>query len=216
MFLENLLGSKAKVKLLRVLAESRTAFTLQDLKNETELSIGIIHQSLQDLLNEGIILKIKGKRKERLFKFDTDSSFAHPIFELFRLEKTSQRKESVFLHTWNVLESAVSKLKEKSSLILLFGSQARGNATLRSDIDILVIPTNSLAEITVALNGVKSKNIINPLIISLPAFQEEIKKNTLFYQNIKADAFILYFDSKIKEALRPFFEDIGYKNGSRI
>lgn len=216
MFLETILGSKAKVKLLRVLAESRTAFTLQDLKNETELSIGIIHQSLQDLLNEGIIFKIKGKKKERLFKFNTDSPFAHHIFELFRLEKTLQRKEVVFMHTWSVLENAVSKLKKKSLLILLFGSQARGDATLRSDIDVLIIPKGSLAEITTALNGVKSKNTINPLIMSLPAFQEEIKKNALFYQNIKADAFLLYFDSKIKEALHTFFEDIGYKNGFRI
>src|SRR3989344_7406295 len=136
MFVENMLGSKAKVKILRVLSESRAAFSLQNLKKETELSIGIIHKALEDLVGEGILLKIKGSRKERLFKFNTENPFAHDVFELFRIEKTWQRKEIVFLHTWSVLESAVAKIKEKSGLIMLFGSQARGDATLRSDIEI--------------------------------------------------------------------------------
>ena len=54
MFLENVVGSKAKVKILRVLSESRAAFSLQNLKNETELSIGIIHKALEELVEEGI------------------------------------------------------------------------------------------------------------------------------------------------------------------
>ena len=88
MFIETLLGSKVKAKLLRVLSERRTAFTLQDLKNETELSLGIIHKSIKGLVEEGILIKIKGSRKERLFKFNTEDPFAHNIFELFEIEKT--------------------------------------------------------------------------------------------------------------------------------
>ena len=211
MFIENLLGSKAKVKILRVLSESRTAFTLQNLKNETELSIGIIHKSLEDLAEEGILLKIKGTRKERLFKFNTENHFAHSIFELFRIEKTWQRKEIVFLHTWSVLESTVAKIKEKSSLIMLFGSQARGDATLRSDIDFLVIPKNSQNEILDALREVKSSNKINPTVISLDAFRDDIKNDTLFYRNIKSDSIILHLDPKIKKDIAKFLEDIQYK-----
>ena len=155
MFIENLLGSKAKVKILRVLSESRTAFTLQDIKHETELSLGIVHKAVNELAEEGIALKIKGERKERLFKFDTGNPFAHSIFELFRIEKTLKRKEVVLLHTWNVLESAVAKIKEKSLLIILFGSQSRGDATLRSDIDLLIIPKNAQQEIIDDLSEVK-------------------------------------------------------------
>ena len=208
MFIENLLGSKVKVKLLRVLSETRTAFTLQDLKNETELSLGIIHKSIKDLVEEGILIKIKGSRKERLFKFNTEDPFAHNIFELFEIEKTLQRKEVVLLHTWNVLDSAVAKIKEKSSLILLFGSQSRGDATLRSDIDILVVPKNSQEEILDALRKVKSKNKINPTVISLESFKSEIKNDTLFYKNIKRDSLILHIDREIEKEISKFFEDI--------
>lgn len=213
MFIETILGSKAKVKILRVLVEIRTAFTLQELKKETELSIGIIHQSLQDLTQEGIVHKIKGTKKERLFKFNTNHLLAHHLFEQFKVEKTIQRKEVILLHTWNVLESAVAKLKEKSLLILLFGSQARGDATLRSDIDLLIIPKNSSAEITAALQEVKSENTLNPSIISITVLKEEMKKNSLFIKNIKRDAIILYADSKTKEEITTFFKDIGYNTG---
>ena len=80
MFVENMLGSKAKVKILRVLSESRAAFSSQNIKKETELSLGIIHKALGDLTQEGILFKIKGSRKERLFKFNTENPFAHNIF----------------------------------------------------------------------------------------------------------------------------------------
>ncbi|HLC71576.1 MAG TPA: nucleotidyltransferase domain-containing protein [Candidatus Nanoarchaeia archaeon] len=211
MFLETMLGSKAKVKILRVLAEIRTAFTLQDLKNETELSIGIIHQSLQDLTEEGVVQKMKGTKKERLFKFNTNHPLAHHLFEAFRIEKTVQRKEVILLHTWNVLENAVAKLKEKSHLILLFGSHARGNATLRSDIDILIISKNTSSEINTALQEVKSKDKINPTILSAAAFKEEMKKNTLFFKNIKSDSIILYVEPDIPPELYQFLMEMGHK-----
>lgn len=211
MFLKNLIGTKAKVKLLRVLTESRTAFTLQDLKKETELSIGIIHQSLQDLVEDGLVIKIKGSRKERLFKFQTESPFAHQVFELFRIEKTIQRKEAVLLHTWNVLESLVAKIEAQSSFILLFGSQARGQATLRSDIDVLIIPKNSNGEILKIIETIKSRNKINPTIFSLSAFQKERGNNTLFYRNLKCDSLILHLDKAVKKEIEPFLRDIGYK-----
>ena len=216
MFIENLIGSKAKVRILRVLSESRTSFSLQNLKNETELSLGIIHESVQDLVKEKILLKIKGTKKERLFKFNTENPFGHNIFELFRIEKTWQRKEIIFLHTWNVLESSVSKIKEKSNLIILFGSQARGDATLRSDIDLLVIPKDSHEEILDALNKVKSRNKINPTVLDLGAFKSDIKNNTLFYKNIKSDSIILHIDSEIKNDIIKFLDDIQYEKKEAV
>ncbi|MBI1935868.1 nucleotidyltransferase domain-containing protein [Candidatus Woesearchaeota archaeon] len=216
MFIENLISSKAKVKILRVLSESRSAFSLKNIKNETELSLGIIHESVQDLVGEKILLKIRGTGKERLFKFNTENPFAHNIFELFRIEKTWQRKEIVFLHTWNVLENAVSKIKEKSNLILLFGSQSRGDSTLRSDIDLLVIPKNSHEEILNSLHKVKSKNKLNPTVVSLESFKSDIRNNTLFYKNIKSDSIILHIEPEIKKDVIRFLEDTQYEKKEAV
>ena len=211
MFIENLVGSKAKVKILRVLSETRTAYNLNNLKAETELSLGIVHKASEELTEEGLLLKIKGNRKERLYKFNTDSPFASSIFELFKVEKTRQRKEIIFMHTWSILEDMVSKIKSKSILIILFGSQARGDATLNSDIDLLIMPKNSKEEILDLMREIKVKNKINPTLLNQAEFNEEIKNNTLFYRNIKKDSIILYINFKIKKAISEFLEDIQYK-----
>jgi len=213
MFIENLIGSKAKVKLLRVLSESRAAYSLKNLRDETGLSLSIVHKSAEELAEEGILLRIKGTGKERMYKFDTDSPFAAAIFELFRTEKTRQRKEIIFMHTWSVLEDIVSKIKKKSDLIILFGSQARGDATLNSDIDLLVIPKSSQQEILDSIRELQAKNRINPTLLNLAAFNEEIKNNTLFYKNIKKDSIMLHINPKIKKDIVQFLEDIQYKRG---
>jgi predicted nucleotidyltransferase len=210
MFVENLIGSKAKVKILRVLVESRTAYRLKEIMDATELSIGIIHQALKDLVEEGIVLKIKGTRKERLFKFNTDSPFAASIFDIFRIEKTKYRKEAVLQHTWTVLERVISKLKGKAQLIALFGSQSRGHATFKSDIDLLIIHKDNESEIFDILSKVKSKSKIQPVAISLGAFKSDIKNDTLFYKNIKSDSIILYIDHGIKKEIAKFLEEIKY------
>ena len=214
MFIENLLGSKAKVKILRILSETRTAYSLKNLRDETELSLSITHKAAEELAEESILLKIKGTRKERLYRFNTDSPFASAVFELFKTEKTRQRKEIVLLHTWSILEDIVSKIKDRSNLVTLFGSQARGDATLRSDIDLLIIPKKSQDEILDSIRVIEVKNKVNPTLLSLAAFNEEIKNNTLFYNNIKKDSIILYINPKIKKDIAKFLEDIQYKEVS--
>ena len=213
MFIENLLGSKAKVKILRVLSETRTAYSLKSIVAETELSLSIVHKAAEELAEDGILLRIKGTGKERLYKFNVDLPFAAAIFELFKVEKTRQRKEIIFMHTWSILEEVVSKIKDKSNLIILFGSQARGDATLNSDIDLLVVPKSSQQEILDSIRELQNKSKINPMLLGLDAFNEDIKNNTLFYKNIKKDSIILYINPKIKKDISKFLEDIQYKGG---
>ena len=213
MFIENLIGSKAKVKILRVLSEARTAYSLKSLRTETGLSLSIVHRSAEELSEEGILVRIKGTGKEKLYKFNADSPFAAALFEVFKTEKTRQRKEIIFMHTWSILEEVVSKIKDKSNLIILFGSQARGDATLNSDIDLLVVPKSSQQEILDSIRELQNKSKINPMLLGLDAFNEDIKNNTLFYKNIKKDSIILYINPKIKKDISKFLEDIQYKGG---
>ena len=81
----------------------------------------------------------------------------------------------------------------------------------KAPIHILIIPKNTSSEIMTALQEVKSKNKLNPTILSIAAFKEEMKKNTLFFKNIKSDAIILYADSKIDSELQRFLVDTGHK-----
>ena len=208
MFLENVLGSRTKIKILRVLTEKRTAYTLKNLKEETNLSLGISHQACEELVEEKVLIKMKGTGKERLYKFNSNTALAAPLFEMFKTEKTRQRKEVILLHTWNVLESFVLKHKKRAHLVLLFGSQARGDATLRSDIDVLIVlrNINDRKQIT----KTKEKKEISQTILSLAAFKEEANNNTLFYGNLKKDSVLLYINPKIIQEFTPFLRDIQY------
>ena len=210
MFIENLIGSKAKVKLLRVLSEVRTAYALKSLEAETGLSLSIAHKAAEELSDEGILLKIKGKRKQKLYKFNTDSPFSAQIFDLFRIEKTRQRKEIVFLSIWSCLEQILAKVRDKIDLMVLFGSQSRGHATLNSDIDILIIPKKEdvKEDILENIGEVKVKNKINTMILDLKTFKGDIKNETPLYQNIKKDGIILFVGKSIKEDIKEFLEGI--------
>lgn len=206
MFIENILGSKAKVKLLRVLSEVRTAYSLKSLGAETGLSLSIVHKAAEELTDEGILIKIRGERKQRLYKFNTESPFSAQIFDLFRIEKTRQRKEVVFLSVWSSLEHILTRIKDKIDLMALFGSQARGHATLNSDIDILIILKKEeySQELLESIEQVKIKNKINPMVLDLKTFKQDIKNKTPFYKNIKKDGINLFVNKSIKEDIKEY------------
>ncbi len=204
MFIENVLGSKAKVKIVRVLSEVRTAYSLKNVVAETGLSLSIAHQAAEELVGEGVLTKIKGTRKERLYKFNADSGFAAALFELFKTEKTKQRQEVVFLKTWNILEGLLTKIKRKIGAMILFGSQVRGDATLRSDIDVLIILQGNGSDILEKIKRTDKK--INPLFIDLKTFKAYMRDRTPLYLNLKKEGITLFVRKNIKEDLKEFLE----------
>lgn len=199
MFVENILGSKAKVKLVRVLSEVRTAYSLKALVDETGLSLSISHQAAEELAEEGVFLKIKGNRKERLYKFNADSSFAFVLFELFKIEKTRQRREVIPLKIWNTLEHLLTTIKHKTFLIVLFGSQARGEATLKSDIDVLIVPKGKTTLLLEQIKRIDKK--LAPLFMHIDALKAAMQNKTQFYTNLQKDSIILFADKHTKESL---------------
>ncbi len=208
MFIENLLGSKTKIKILRVLSEIRTSYSLKSLKKETALSLGITHKAVEELAQENIVLKLKGTGKEKLYKFNSHHELAEPLFNIFKTEKTTQRNEVILLPTWNRLEQFVAKNKEKANLILLFGSVARGDATVQSDIDLVVISKNNKTKIET------DHPKINLTLLTLAAFKEISQQNTALYRNLKKDGLILYLDPKLKQEFSQFLTEIQHNRGT--
>lgn len=205
MFIETVIGSKAKVKIVRVLAEVRTAYSLKSLVEETGLSLSITHKAAEELAEEGVLVKIKGNRKERLYKFNPESGFASALFELFKVEKTRQRGEVIFLKTWNVLETVLTSARNKIDLMILFGSQVKGNATLRSDIDLLIIPRSDRSGLLEQIKEIDPK--INPLFLDLGTFKAEIKNRTPFYVSLKKEGLVLFVRKEVKKDLKEFFKE---------
>ena len=91
---------------------------------------------------------------------------------------------------------SVSKNVEK---IILFGSQARGDSNVGSDIDILVVVNmleEQLSKIKMELRNIASDisleydECISLIVVTRREYESKV--DTLFYQNIKRDGIVLF------------------------
>jgi len=203
MFIENILGTESKVKIIRTLLDINTAFTLENLEKETGLSRGIIHREVKRLEKVNIIEKVEKQGKLGFYKINLDNSYVHSLANIFDLEKMKERRNKIPVQTWNILESLVNSIissKIDVGMIILFGSVARGTSTLKSDIDILVVQKGKIERKKDLKEGEILNNIIEKMsevlkrkvnIISMFTMEYMHKKTDLI-KEIKREGIILY------------------------
>jgi len=201
MFLENVIGSSSKVKILRTLSEINIGFSIKELENETGLSRGIIHREVTRLKKEDVLIEIRSKGKLKAYKLNLDSQYSQLITKLVDLEKVKDRENKVILRTWNILEFIVDfTVNKKISVvsIMLFGSQARGAATVTSDIDLLFVLNNPNKDDEDKIYNIcshyskKMEASINPVIMNLKQFEDESKRKTKFIDEINKSRIEIY------------------------
>lgn len=194
MFIETVIGSEAKVKVVRALFESKIAYSMQDIKQLTGLSIGVIHKVISGLLKEGLIVKKKGKGKQRFYQANLENKYSIKLSSIFEDERNDRK--SVPLHVWNRLESICSELKAKIEGvkdIILFGSLARGEFRISSDIDLLILTENDFNNEAKARKICKHtdlKNKVNPIFVT--------EKEWFMHESKKSD----FYESILKEGIR--------------
>lgn len=194
MFVETIIGSEAKVKVVRALMESKIAYSMQDIKQLTGLSIGVIHKVLAGLLKEGLITQKKGKGKQRFYQANLENKYSIKLSSIFEDERNDRR--NVPLHIWNRLESICSELKAKAEGIkdiILFGSLARGEFRISSDIDLLILTENDFnneAKARKICRHTDLKNKASPIFVT--------EKEWFIYGSKKSD----FYESILKEGIR--------------
>ena len=200
-FADNLLGTSSKIKILRTLSETNTAYTIAELENETGLSRGIVHREVTRLSKKGVLFDIKSVGKERAYRINMDNPYSQLISDFFSLEKKMERKNKVILKVWNILESVVAYVmvgKLDIVSVMLFGSHVRGMATPRSDIDILIVAKKDYSFFKDKLSRLfkryesKLKAKINPVYMSLEIYNNEQRIKTHFINEINKGNIELY------------------------
>ena len=195
MFIENILGTESKIKIIRTLLEINTAFTLEDLEQETLLSRGIIHREIKRLEKDNIIQKVEKKGKLGFYKINLNNNYSQLLAKLFDLEKLQERQNKIPLVTWNLLSLIVNKIianNLKIKKIILYGSVARGTSTIHSDIDLLIVAKNyfkELLKLSDIIEGFIEKRKINIDIIAEDKFN---KDKTDLIREIKKEGVVLY------------------------
>lgn len=134
--LDAILGSKTKVRVLRLLFRTPTGeFALGDMTDALVLSIGSVHPAVRQLV-ESRMLVARRVGRSRAFRLNERHVLYAALLSLFGAE--GRGLVSV------AQEFAKSLPARGTAAVVLFGSAARGVATPQSDIDVLVVAERSL------------------------------------------------------------------------
>jgi predicted nucleotidyltransferase len=142
MSVEGVLSSPSKVQVLRVLSDSSSAYSPQELEKETTKNISVIYDAVRELEEEGVIKSVKADGRKNYYRLNKDSSISKHVKQLFEAEKEEYGLEELPTHITNIILDAENKLRSKVEgiqLILLFGSMARDDFTPESDIDLYLV-----------------------------------------------------------------------------
>ena len=195
MFIETVIGSPAKVKILRLLLETKIAYSMEDIRKMTGLSIGVIHKTLHSVAKENLVVLKKGEGKKRFYQANLDNKYAAKLSAVFEDEKNERR--GIPLYIWNRLESICSELVTKVNdmkEIILFGSLARGELRINSDIDLFILTGDDFKDEIKARAICKKtdlKNNINPIFVTEKEWALHQTKKSEFYESILKEGITL-------------------------
>jgi predicted nucleotidyltransferase len=142
-----LLGYKSTWRILDLLFETpRKLISRVELLNFTKLGNSALSKGLNRLVKNGIII-LEQKGKKEFYYVDEKNEYAGLLIELWKKENRSLRNLPYNIKL--ILSDFLRNLNDSCSevdRVILFGSQAKGTASINSDIDIAVIFTENLTQ----------------------------------------------------------------------
>lgn len=176
-YLENLFGSKVKIKLTRTLYKFKDrSFTLSELSRYSGVTRQGIIKALDDLKGMNLI-KLERIGNSIVIRLNRNE-FINNILKIYELEKNTLNK---------LIEVIKSYFKDKKIIsLVLFGSIAKGEENFNSDIDLLIITKNKklASQISEKCNLKiidKFGNVLMPYILN----ENEFKKSNIREDVIK-------------------------------
>lgn len=159
-FLAELLSSRVKAEMFRLLfGISDKPIHLRELERQSGLAIGTVQQELKRLTRLGIV-RVQPDGNRTCYWAEK----GHPLYpEIHGLVMKTTGLVST-------LEAALAP--DSIQVAFVFGSVASGNPTARSDIDLMVIGTITLRQLTARLAGLSHTlgREINPHVLTPEEF----------------------------------------------
>jgi uncharacterized protein len=176
--LADLLSSKVKAEVFRLLfGINSEPLHLRELARRSGLAVGTVQQELARLTRLGLLEKrVDGNR--RCYSARED----HPLYPEIR---------GLVLKTSGLADLLRDALKKENAIrvAFVFGSFANAREQAHSDIDLLVIGTVTLRQLTKLLGGVAEKigREINPKIFTLEEFRRRKRAGDHFLSNVLSE-----------------------------
>ena len=144
MFPTSMFATDTQRKVLRTLSEKNKRYTMNELMQMCHRSQPAISRALRRSDRYPFISRDRIAGSRRLaFGLDSDSEYASPIREVFRIERRRERRDgTVPVDVWNLLEDVTLRIEgdvDPFVELFLFGSYATGEYYSGSDIDLLLV-----------------------------------------------------------------------------
>ncbi len=180
--LERLFGSKTRVELLKIFClHPEKEFYLRELQRKTGKNITSVKRELENLKKLNLI---KSRKKGNLFLYKFNK--ASPI---------SDEIKKIVIKTIGVGEILKKHIKRlgKIRFALIYGSMARGDVTIHSDIDLLIIGKIDKEKFFDVLWEMEksTEREINYIIWDEKTFRKNVKKEHYLLKNIIKNPFIM-------------------------
>ena len=171
-----------KVRQLKVLAKFMNdpydEFYLRELARILEMSPMTLKRSLDVLVNDGYIIKFRSKN-QLLYKANIDAPF-------FKTQKVAFNLK--LLDDALLVKKLTERITNLTSLVV-YGSWAKGENDVNSDIDLLAIHPGKSIELDIKdING----NEVHVLQQSMPVWTRFSTEHKALYQDIIMDGIPLY------------------------
>jgi predicted nucleotidyltransferase len=175
----------------------------RELAKLSRVGVGTVSSEFNKLAKEGLVEQ-KTEGQEKYYKLNLTSPRTRKLCELFETDKREKLYKEKRRLAW-VLEDftkRVSDFAPEVQSVILFGSVARGQATPRSDIDILVITPNSGEErfnelmnavdrLAAEVSGRHPAKLV-PIVMMTKDFEKSIKDKKRFAADILKDGIVLF------------------------
>lgn len=145
MLIEPIFGYKSSWRILKLLFETpRKRVSRKELFEYTNLGNAPLSNGLKRLAKTRIIIKEKNGKKE-FYYVNFDNEYTKLIKEMFEKEKKDIRflDYDLYVILCEFLRMALEVCDVEE--VVLFGSHAKGNASVNSDIDIAIVFSNDLS-----------------------------------------------------------------------
>ena len=132
--IEMVLGNRSGMRVLRVLSSVTVALSVRQIAQQTDLTYPAANAALERLERAGIVFVSKSGNT-RLYQLVRKNIYVEQaILPLFQLEKGFRER---------IITELRQKFSKEAVSILLFGSFAREEQTSESDVDVLIVTTDS-------------------------------------------------------------------------
>lgn len=175
----------------------------RELAKLSKVSLGIVSSEFSKLVKEGLVgLKIEGQGK--FYKLNLANPRTRKLCELFETDKRERLFKENRRLAW-ILEDFTKKVAEfipEAQTIVLFGSAARGETTLRSDIDLLVLTADSqeqyfkklmdsIDKLAREISGRHPAKLV-PVAMAMKDFEKSVKDKKRFAVDVLNDGVVLF------------------------